>query len=371
MQGSEACCEGAIRAGARFFAGYPITPATEICEKMSEIQPKIGGRFIQMEDEIASVGAICGASLAGYKAFTATSGPGFSLMQEMIGYASMTEIPIVVVDVQRMGPSTGNIYTAQEDVMQAKYGSNGDRGVIALSPGNVTEAFEMTIEAFNLAEKYRTPVILLLDETVAHMRQSVTLPDTGNITVIDRKKPSGAPEDFEPYAPDEEGITTMGVYGTEYYSHLTGLIHDHSGIKSNDADTAKELVTRLNAKIDGAVEDITRYKTYMADDADYLFLSFGCSSMSCIGAVKKARAQGVKAGLLKLQTIWPLNGRLIREYAANAKKVIVTEMNYGQLAGMAGRYVSDDKLISMARINGELFNPAELAEEVKELAGRN
>ena len=217
IQGSEACCEGAIAAGVRFFAGYPITPATEIEEKMSAMLPKIGGKFLQMEDEIASMGAACGASLTGMKALTATSGPGFSLKQEMIGYATMTEIPLTIIDVQRMGPSTGNIFAGQGDVMQARWGSNGDRGVIALSPSSVRECYELTIQAVNWAEQYRTPVVLLLDEIVAHMREQVELPEAGAAKTVNRKHPTVDPKDFIPYKADEDGVPPMADFGTGYF----------------------------------------------------------------------------------------------------------------------------------------------------------
>jgi 2-oxoglutarate ferredoxin oxidoreductase subunit alpha len=365
MQGSEACCEGAFAAGVRFFAGYPITPATEIVEKMAEHLPKIGGKFIQMEDELASMGAACGASLAGVKSITATSGPGFSLKQEMIGYAAMTEIPITIINVQRLGPSTGNIFAGQGDVMQSKWGSSGDRSAIAISPSSVRECFELTVQAVNWSEQYRTPVVLLLDETIAHMRQTVTLPDPNKITIVNRKQPSGDPESFEPYRPGTDGIPEMAVYGSRYYSHITGLVHDYRGIKSNESSVADELIWRLISKIDNAANDLLLYKTYMAEDAEVLFVSFGCSAMACHRAVKVARVQKIKAGLLTLQTIWPFPSQLIQKFSEHVKKIFVVEMNAGQLAGLVKRYVDSQKVVSVPRVNGELFKPDELVEIIQ------
>lgn len=360
IQGSEACCEGAIAAGVRFFAGYPITPATEIEETMSVELPKVGGKFIQMEDEIASMGAVCGASLAGVKSLTATSGPGFSLKQEMIGYASMTEIPVTIVNVQRMGPSTGNIFTGQGDFMQARWGSNGDRGVIALSPSSVQECYELTIRAVNLAEKFRTPVVLLLDEVVAHMRESVVLPDPSNIEIIERKRPTVPPEEFKCYEPDENGIPAMADFGTGYYPHSSGLCHDEYGMPSNDSDVADKLIRRLSTKINRAADELIQYKTYETEDMDYLMVAFGCSSRACLRAVREARAKGIKVGLLTLITVWPFPGKVIQEFAAKCKKVEVVEMNYGQMADEIRKYVPEDKIISMTQVNGELFHPDDL-----------
>ncbi|MEI7432141.1 MAG: 2-oxoacid:acceptor oxidoreductase subunit alpha, partial [Betaproteobacteria bacterium] len=261
MQGNQACCEAALAAGVNFFAGYPITPSTEFVEFMAERLPQTGGRFIQMEDEIASMGAVCGASLAGMKALTATSGPGFSLKQEFIGYAAMTELPLTIVNVQRVGPSTGNIFAAQGDVMQARWGSNGDRAVIALSPSSVRETFDVTIKAINLSERFRTPVIILLDEIIAHMREEIVLPDPSEIEIIDRIPPTGSPESYEPFRPNERGIPPMGAFGGKYPFHVTGLIHDFKGMPSNDPDVATELVERLHTKIERAKDEITFYHT--------------------------------------------------------------------------------------------------------------
>lgn len=363
MQGSEAVCEGAIAAGVRFFAGYPITPATEIVEKMSEMLPKVGGKFIQMEDEIASMGAACGASLASVKSITATSGPGFSLKQEMIGYASMTEIPVTIVDVQRMGPSTGNIFAGQGDVMQARWGASGDRGVIALSPSTVRECYELTIQAVNWSEKYRTPVVLLLDEIIAHMRERVELPDEA-IPLVARKRPTGEKADFQPYHPDEDGVCPMAEYGSGYYSHITGLMHDENGMPNNDAPVADKLVRRLNTKILDHRREIELYKTYMTEDAEYLMISFGCSARACRKAVRMARAKGIKVGLLTLITIWPFPVEMVTELAAKCKKVLVVEMNLGQLICEIQRHVDGRKLLSATSVDGELFDPERLIDQL-------
>lgn len=370
MQGNQACAEGALAAGVRFFAGYPITPSTEVAEILAEKLPELGGKFIQMEDEIASMGAVCGAALAGVKALTATSGPGFSLKQELIGYASIAEIPVVIVNVQRMGPSTGlPTSPAQGDVMQARWGSHGDRGVIALSPASVRECYDVAVKAVNFSEKFRTPVILLLDEVIGHMRERVELPEQESIEIINRKQPSGSPSEYQAYKPDADGVPQMASFGSGYYYHVTGLVHNYQGQPTQSNVLTAELVERLHTKIDNAKDEITLYTEHYLDDAEVLVISYGGSARAAIAAVKAARAQGIKAGLLKLITIWPFPGHVVQRAAAKAKKVIVPEMNYGQLVGEIERYVERDKVVSVTRVDGELFKPEEILEPIVTAAG--
>ncbi|WP_371368779.1 2-oxoglutarate oxidoreductase subunit KorA [Sporomusa rhizae] len=370
MQGNQACAEGALAAGVRFFAGYPITPSTEVAEILAEKLPELGGKFIQMEDEIASMGAVCGAALTGVKALTATSGPGFSLKQELIGYASIAEIPVVIVNVQRMGPSTGlPTSPAQGDVMQARWGSHGDRGVIALSPASVRECYDVAVKAVNFSEKFRTPVILLLDEVIGHMRERVELPEQESIEIINRKQPSGSPSEYQAYKPDADGVPQMASFGSGYYYHVTGLVHNYQGQPTQSNVLTAELVERLHTKIDNAKDEITLYTEHYLDDAEVLVISYGGSARAAIAAVKAARAQGIKAGLLKLITIWPFPGHVVQRAAAKAKKVIVPEMNYGQLVGEIERYVERDKVVSVTRVDGELFKPEEILEPIVTAAG--
>nr|WP_092067665.1 2-oxoacid:acceptor oxidoreductase subunit alpha [Dendrosporobacter quercicolus]NSL46709.1 2-oxoacid:acceptor oxidoreductase subunit alpha [Dendrosporobacter quercicolus DSM 1736]SDL61198.1 2-oxoglutarate ferredoxin oxidoreductase subunit alpha [Dendrosporobacter quercicolus] len=361
LQGNQACAEGAIAAGVSFFAGYPITPSTEIAEILAKELPLRGGKFIQMEDEIASMGAVCGAAMTGVKAITATSGPGFSLKQELIGYASMAEIPVVVVNVQRAGPSTGlPTSPAQGDVMQARWGTHGDRAVIVLSPGSVLESFHVTVQAFNFAEKYRTPVILLLDEVIGHMRERVELPEAGELTLIDRKKPVVPPEDYQAYKPDSDQIPPMAAFGEGYFHHVTGLTHTYQGLPTQDAKVADELVRRLNTKIDDAAAEITLYTEHFVEGAEIVVVAYGGTARAAISAVKKAREQGIKVGLLKLITLWPFPGQLMQAIAKQAHTIIVPEMNYGQLVGEVQRYAGLDKVVPVNRVDGAFFDPDEI-----------
>lgn len=371
MQGNQACAEGALAAGVTFFAGYPITPSTEIAEILAEKLPLQGGQFIQMEDEIASMGAVCGASLVGAKAITATSGPGFSLKQELIGYASMTELPMVVVNVQRSGPSTGlPTSPSQGDVMQARWGSHGDRGVIALSPGSVREAFDITVKAVNFAEKFRTPVILLLDEVIGHMRERVELPEPHEIEIVNRKKPQCAPADYQAYRPEADGVPPMASFGEGYFHHVTGLVHGHTGQPSQAADVADELVRRLHTKIERAKEELTLYTEHFMEDAEVVVVAYGGTSRAAIAAVKEARSQGIKAGLLKLITIWPFPGELLAKVAQQAQAVIVPEMNYGQLVGEIERYVAREKVVSLTKVDGTFFQPNDILTSIMKAGGK-
>ncbi len=363
MQGNEACAEAAIYAGCRFYAGYPISPSSEIAEIMSARLPQVGGRFIQMEDEIASIAAVIGASLAGFKAMTATSGPGFSLMQENLGYAAMTETPIVVVDVMRVGPSTGMPTSpAQGDVMQARWGTHGDHPVVVLAPSSVDEVFRVTVDAFNLAEELRVPVVLLMDEVIGHMREKVTLPAPGELPVVDRKRPVVPREAFRPYQVTEDGVPPMAVLGEGYRFHVTGLYHNEAGFATGDPQQAQNLIERLHFKVERVRERIARTERHEVEDADVLVVAYGSTARAALQAVRLARRRGVRAGLLKLVTIWPFPAEAVRWAAARATRVIVPEMNMGQLVGEVERAVAGMTPVHpLAKANGELFHPEELA----------
>jgi len=370
MQGNQACAEGMIAAGVRFFAGYPITPSTEIAEIMAEEMPKLGGKFIQMEDEIAGMGATIGASLTGVKSLTATSGPGFSLKQELIGYACIAEVPCVVVSVQRMGPSTGlPTSPAQGDVMQARWGTHGDHGIIALSPGSVRESFDVAVAAVNFSEKFRTPVIVLLDEVIGHMRERVELPEASELKLVNRKTPTDPPETFQAYKPDADGVPPMAPFGTGYYHHVTGLVHTYTGMPSGGGKVTDELVHRLESKISRAQNEITLYTEDGIEGADVVLVSYGGSSRAASAAMKLARAKGVKVGMLKLITIWPFPSELVMEKTKNAKTIIVPELNTGQLVGEVERYAGRDRVVSVTRVDGELFKPEEILESILAAGG--
>lgn len=373
MQGNEACVEGAIAAGMRFYAGYPITPSTEIAELSAEKLPKVGGKFIQMEDEIASMGAVIGASLAGLKAMTATSGPGFSLKQENIGFAALTEVPCVIVDVQRGGPSTGlPTLPAQGDVMQSRWGTHADHPIIVLSPSYVREVYDMTIRAFNLSEKYRVPCILLMDEVVAHMREKVELPDPSEIEIINRKKPDPSIKEYNPYEDyDGDGIPPMASFGEGKPFHVTGLIHDITGFPSTNPKVTENLINRLMRKIYDNVDDIVDYETAFTEDAEIVVISFGSTARSVLRAVNLLRQEGQKVGMLRLKTIWPFAQKAINEMPSCVKNLIVAEMNFGQLvesvrASAAGKF----NVTGLNKYNGELITPDEVIAKVKEVAGR-
>lgn len=363
MQGNQAISEGAIYAGARFFAGYPITPSSEIAEECSKVMLKVGGVYMQMEDEIASIAAVIGASLAGAKAFTATSGPGFSLMQENLGLAVMGEVPCVVVNVQRRGPSTGlATRPAQGDIMQLRWGRHGDQSVIALCPATVSECFSVTVTAFNLAEKYRVPVIVAPDEIVAHMREAVSLPGPGSVAVIDRKRPSGAPEDYRPFVADADGVAPLSAYGSEYVFHVSSSMHGPGGYSNNDPDNASWRVAQLHRKIEMHRDEIVITKGFAAEDAEILLIAFGATTRASRAAALELRKRGIKAGVLQLITLWPFADREVGSLAARAKTVIVPEMNYsGQVAGEVQRVLGSGADIRRVNsYNGEVITPQEI-----------
>ncbi|NLY37309.1 MAG: 2-oxoacid:acceptor oxidoreductase subunit alpha [Tissierellia bacterium] len=366
MQGNEACVRGALYAGMKFYSGYPITPSTEIAELSAEYLPTVGGTFIQMEDEIAGIAAAIGASIAGKKSMTATSGPGFTLKQENLGYAVMAEIPLVIVDVQRGGPSTGlPTQSAQGDVMQAKWGTHGDSAIIALSPNSVTETFYLTVRAFNLAEKYRTPVILLTDEVIGHAREKIFLPEAGEIETFDRL----GPLEDRPYIPYgvEEGdiVPRFAPFGTGHRYNITGLFHNEQGFPSNSQENAQIMLQRIHDKLNG--EDIIDFESLYCDDAEYVFLSYGSTSRSAIAAVNQLRKEGYKVGLFRPITIWPSPEKQIKELASRVGEICVAEMNLGQYFLEVQRLACGDTKVShMGRANGDILVPEEFVARAKE-----
>ena len=370
MQGNEACAEGAIAAGVRFFAGYPITPSTEVAETMAKLLPRVGGKFVQMEDEIASMGAILGASLAGMKAMDATSGPGFSLKQELIGYAACAEIPCVLVDVQRVGPSTGQpTAPSQGDVMQARWGTHGDHPMIALAPWSVRETYDATVMAVNYAERFRTPVILLMDEIVGHLREKVELPEPADLDIYPRRQPKKTrAEGYEPYAPDEDLVPNVADFGQGYHIHVTGLIHDDTGFPVGSPKVTEESIRRLHEKIDRVGEEIIHTEEYFMDDAEYAVVAFGGTARTAYEAVAEARAKGQKVGLLRLMTVWPFANAAIKRLAAKVKGIMVAELNYGQLVGEVERAVAGQCEVQLCRkYNMQSFEPQEIAAGIDEL----
>ncbi len=373
VQGNEACVEGALYAGLTFFAGYPITPSTEIAEHLSYRLPRIGGKFIQMEDEIASMAAVIGASLTGNKSMTATSGPGFSLKQEALGYACMAEIPCVIVNVQRGGPSTGNpTHVSQGDVNQARWGTHGDHSIIALTASNHQDVFSMTVEAFNLAETYRTPVVLLFDEVIGHMREKLVIPEPGQISVVNRLHtalPKGV--DYHPYFPREDGRLPMSDFGGEHRYNVTGLFHDMWGFPNNDPKVVSELLRHLVDKIENNVDSIFMHKEYWMEDAEYVLISYGSSARSAIHIARNRRQRGVKIGVIELLTLWPFHGDKIRDLCANAKAVLVVEMNLGQVTALVKSAVDKpDKVFLANRIDGQLISPTDIKTILRTVLGK-
>ncbi|BDQ35815.1 2-oxoglutarate ferredoxin oxidoreductase subunit alpha [Pseudodesulfovibrio nedwellii] len=361
--GNEAVVEGALLAGCSFFGGYPITPSSEIMEIMAARLPKIeDGVFIQLEDEIASMGAIIGGSLAGRKTMTATSGPGFSLMQENLGYAIMAEAPLVLVNVMRGGPSTGlPTCPAQGDVQQARWGTHGDHPIIVLSASNVQECLDMTITAFNMAEKYRTPVILLLDEVTAHTREKIELPNEGEYEVFSRTVPSMPPEWYKPYEETVRGVPPMPAIGAGYRFHVTGLTHDRNGFPTQRPEEVIELMDRIHRKIDQFFYDIQLVEEVQTEDAEVVVIAYGCVARSAELAVQQARENGVKAGLLKLKTLFPYPRRHTEKVLAKAKTLVVPEMNMGQMSREVKRVNMGQAAVrTINRVDGQIVTPAEI-----------
>lgn len=368
LQGNEACVHGALYSGMKFFAGYPITPSTEVAEISSLMLPRIGGKFIQMEDEIASMAATIGASLTGVKSMTATSGPGFSLKQENIGYASLAEIPCVVVNVQRCGPSTGlPTSPAQGDLMQAKWGTHGDHPIITLSPTNVRDTFDLTVKAFNFSEKYRTPVILLLDEVIGHMREKVEIPEENGLEVFNRCKVNIDKNDYKAY--DKSTLVPpMANFSDGYKYHVTGLMHDETGFPTNSTDETKILMDRLMNKINKNLDDILIYDEYKVEDCEELFITFGCMSRCTKDAVDILREKGIKAGLFTIKTVWPFPEEKVKELSENVKNIYVPELNYGQMILEVKRVCNNlCNIVGINKYNGEIITPEEIVDKVMEV----
>ena len=366
MQGNAACVEGAIKAGMRFFAGYPITPSTEIAEMSSLLLPRVGGRFIQMEDELASMAAIIGASSVGVKSMTATSGPGFSLKQENIGYACMTEIPCVIVDVQRGGPSTGlPTSPSQGDVMQARWGTHGDHPMIAVSPSSVTEVYYLTIRAFNLAEKYKTPVILLMDEIIGHLREGVEIDDK-NVEIVERVKSNEINKNgYE--VKDGQLVPKNHLVGNIKYN-ISGLSHRDDGFPSNSHEVAGKLNERLMKKIEANIDDIVTYEEYMLDDADTAIICFGGTTRSVLSAIEEARGEGLRVGMFRAITVWPSPEKQIYELSKKVKRVIVVEHNYGQYLLEVERIIKGNcKVDFLGKVDGRVITPDEILEKIREV----
>jgi len=363
LQGNEACLEGAIAAGMRFFAGYPITPSTEIAERAAFRLPQVGGFFIQMEDEIASMAAVIGASVVGLKSMTATSGPGFSLKQENIGYAAFTEIPCVIVDVQRFGPSTG-LPTApsQGDVMQSRWGTHGDHPVIVISPSSVMESYSLIIRCFNLSEKYRVPVIFLMDEIVGHMREGIHIPEPENLTLIDRAWPDPSDKAWRPYhTSSNEDIPVIPPFGKGWRFHITGLVHDECGYPTENPSIANALCSRLMQKIEKNSFDIITYEEFEVTDAEVIVLCYGGTTRSARKAVKDLRMAGVRAGMFRLITIWPFPEEKIKLLSTQLKHIVVAEHNYGQIVYEVERIVKDKCCVSLiGKIDGTTITPSEI-----------
>ncbi|MBN1664892.1 MAG: 2-oxoacid:acceptor oxidoreductase subunit alpha [Deltaproteobacteria bacterium] len=366
MNGDHACCEGALAVGCRFFAGYPITPATEIAERMSRRLPECGGIYIQMEDELASIAAVLGASWGGVKSMTSTSGPGFSLMMENIGLGICTETPCVVCNVQRAGPSTGlPTLVAQGDMMQARWGSHGHYEVIALAPSSPQEMFDFTIRAFNLSEQYRLPVIIMADEVIGHMNERVVIPREEEITITGRRKPTVPPDMFKPYQADPDGVAPMASCGEGYRIHVTGLTHDERGYPVMDAATQENMTDRLIRKIRGNKDKIIRTDNAYLDDADIVVTAYGISARSAKHAVREARSKGIRAGLIKLETVWPFPEDLIRTLAPSLKALIMPEINAGQMVLELERCAGGACPVELvSHLGGGLIHPAAILDAV-------
>ncbi|MCU0573284.1 MAG: 2-oxoacid:acceptor oxidoreductase subunit alpha [Syntrophobacteraceae bacterium] len=369
LQGNEAMVEGALAAGCRFFAGYPITPATEISEVMSSRLPALGGTFIQMEDEIASLGAVIGASLAGVKSMTATSGPGFSLMQENLGFACIAEVPCVIANVMRGGPSTGlPTHVSQGDVMQARWGTHGDHPIIVLAVSTTEDCFWLTLKAFNLSEKYRTPVIILSDEVVAHTREKFVLPHPAEIEIIDRIRPTMPPDWYIPYEDNSRGVPPMGIFGDGYRYHVTGLVHDVRGFPTQRADEIVPFMNRLFRKINQHFFDIQMVQEEFTEDAEKLVIAYGSVARSARRAVREARQRGDRCGLVQLITLWPFPRQMVEPLVRNVKAVLVPELNMGQMSREVKRVNQGAARIeTLNRLDGSLITPGEILARILKL----
>ena len=370
LQGNQACALGAIAAGCRLFAGYPITPSSEVAERMAKELPRVEGVFIQMEDEIASMAAVLGSSMGGVKSMTATSGPGFSLKQEHIGYAGLAEVPCVIINVMRGGPSTGMpTRPAQGDVMQSRWGTHGDHPIIVLTPSSVQEIYQQTIRAFNLSETYRVPVIVMYDEAIGHLVDTVDVPDPDSIEIHDRKWASGPAEGYLPYAADEDGVPPMPLPGDGYRTHTTGLTHLETGFPTQVPSEVTRVISRLLDKIELNRDAIEQYELKHCDDAEILVVAFGITARASERAVNIARESGIKVGLMRPVTLWPFPERKLRELAGRVSHVLVPEMNAGQLILEIERLCPDAVTVSgINRFDGEPINPGEVLEKIEEIS---
>jgi 2-oxoglutarate ferredoxin oxidoreductase subunit alpha len=367
VQGNEAVALGSLAAGVKFFAGYPITPSTEIAEMLAEELPKVGGKFIQMEDEIASMAAIIGASMAGVKSMTATSGPGFSLMQENIGLASMLETPCAIVNVQRGGPSTGlPTRTHSADMMQTKWGSHGDYAIIAVVAASVKECFDLTIKTVNLSERYRVPAVFLTEESIGHMRENIEVPPSEEVERVDRAAPTVRPEEFLPFDDSFGDVPPFIKFGVGYRYHVTGLTHDKSGFPTSRPDEIEDLMLRFRRKVTEDKPGLTEVESYRTEDADVLFFAYGSSARAAKGAVNLARKKGLKLGLLRPIVIWPFPRKVVAKAAAKVKHIIVPELNLGQIVGEVERAAQGMAMVhGVSKVSSELYSPTELLEHVE------
>lgn len=369
MQGNEAAAHGALYAGCTFFGGYPITPSTEVAEVMSVELPKVGGKFVQMEDEIGAMAAILGASLAGSKVLTSTSGPGLSLKQELIGYGCIAEIPCVVFNVMRGGPSTGMpTGPSQSDVMCAKWGTHGDHPAICLTPASVQETYDEVIRAFNLSEKYRTPVMVMPDEIVAHMRERIVFPEPGEVEVIPRKTPTVPPEQYKPYDTSFGDVPPLAAFGSGYKFHVTGLNKMQDGFPTTKAEIVQAEEERQVRKVEANVDDIASFEEYMLDDAEVVVVAYGSTSRSARYAVNVAREQGIKAGMFRIKTFWPFPDKQIKALASKVKGFVIPEMNLGMCSIELERCAQGKvPVLGIFRVDGEPINPDQIVEKIKEV----
>ncbi len=368
MNGDEACAEGALAAGCRFFAGYPITPQSEIAERMSKRMPEVGGRFIQMEDELSSIAAVLGGSWGGSRSMTATSGPGFSLMMENIGLGMMTETPCVIANIQRGSPSTG-LPTAvgQGDMMQAQWGSHGDYGVIAYAPTSPQEMFDFTVKAFNKAEQYMMPVFVMADEKIGHMRERVEI-DASKVEIYPRRKPEVDPDEFKPYEPDEDLVPHMASAGEGYRVHVTGLTHNQQGYPQLDVETQQEKVGRLVDKVEENKDDIVEIDTIGIEDAEVLIVSYGMAFRTAMGAYKQARDKGIKVGIVRLVTVWPFPDEQISKFSQQVKGIVVPEINLGQMVREVERASAGNAEVKLVpHPGGGLHEPKQILESLEAL----
>jgi 2-oxoglutarate ferredoxin oxidoreductase subunit alpha len=364
---------GGIDAGCRFFGGYPITPSTEIAEVMAEELPKYGGAFIQMEDEIGGIAAAIGGSIAGRKSMTGTSGPGFSLKQELLGYAYIAEIPLVCVDIQRGGPSTGlPTKVSQGDVMQARWGTHGDHATIAFAPSSVQECYDVTVKAFNFAERFRQPVLIMADEVIGHMRERIVVPDASSLKISNRKKPTCSHAEFVPYLADEkDDVPPMAAFGDGYRWHVTGLTSNDWGFPTNSTPEIDKKITRLLRKVDRFRDDVVEYRPESCEDAEILVVSYGCVARSALRAVRELRSQGVKVGHFRPITLWPFPDLELEKIVVDfgIKKVIVPELNMGQMFLEIDRAIHGKaETFCKPLLNGELFKPSQIMSYIKEVA---